>query len=50
MKGATLANYCEFKEFIKDKDGKIIGARLKDRITNKEFKVLSKVIVNCTGI
>jgi len=28
MKGATLANYCEFKDFIKDKDGKIIGARL----------------------
>jgi len=39
MKGATLANYCEFQEFIKDKNGKIIGARVKDRMTDKEFKV-----------
>jgi hypothetical protein len=37
MKGATLANYCEFIDYLKNEDGKIIGAKLKDRLTNKEF-------------
>lgn len=50
MKGATLANYCEFLDFVKDDNGKIIGAKLKDRITNKVFEIKSKVVVNCTGI
>lgn len=37
MKGATLANYCEFIDYLKNEDGKIFGAKLKDRLTNKEF-------------
>ena len=49
MKGATLANYVEFKDFLKE-DGKIVGAKLFDTITKKEFDVRSKVVVNCTGI
>ena len=50
MKGSTLANYVEFKDFVKNKEGKIEGAILVDRLTNKEFKVKAKVVVNCTGI
>lgn len=50
MKGATLANYVEFKDFLKDQDGKIIGAKLKDNLTKKEFNVKAKVLVNCAGI
>ena len=50
MKGSTLANYVEFKDYIKSADGKIEGAVLVDRLANKEFKVKAKVVVNCTGI
>lgn len=50
MKGATVANYVEFVDFIKDKEGKCIGAKLKDRIDNSIFKVKAKAIVNCAGI
>jgi glycerol-3-phosphate dehydrogenase len=50
MKGITLANYVEFKDFIKDESGQIIGAKLFDSLQNEEIEVNSKVIVNCTGI
>jgi glycerol-3-phosphate dehydrogenase len=50
QKGATLANYVEFRDFLKDETGKIIGGVLYDKLGKKEFKVKSKVVVNCTGI
>jgi glycerol-3-phosphate dehydrogenase len=50
MKGTTLGNYVEFNDFIKNEDGKITGAKVKDSISNKEFNIKSKVVVNCTGI
>lgn len=50
MKGATLANYVELKDFIKDGNGQICGAKLFDTIKKKEFEVKCKSVVNCTGI
>ena len=50
MNGSSLANYTEFIGFIKDKDGKIRGARVRDNIKNEEFDVHAKQVVNCTGI
>ena len=50
MKGATLANYIEFRDFVKDDAGKIIGEKLWVTNENKEIIVNSKVVVNCTGI
>jgi glycerol-3-phosphate dehydrogenase len=50
MKGATLANYVELTDFIKGANGKIEGAVLFDKIKKKEYRVKSKVVVNCTGI
>jgi len=50
MKGASLANYVEFKDFLKNENGKICGAVLFDRLAQKEFKVKSKIVVNCAGI
>jgi glycerol-3-phosphate dehydrogenase len=50
FKGATLANYVECKQLLKDENGKIIGAKLHDKVGGKEFDVKSKVVVNCTGI
>jgi glycerol-3-phosphate dehydrogenase len=50
MKGATLANYVEFSDFIKNPEGKIEGAVLIDRLTKKQFTVKSKVVVNAAGV
>lgn len=50
MKGANLANYVECQELIKGVDGKIEGAVLYDKINKKQFKVKSKVVVNCAGV
>ena len=50
MKGATLANYVELKELLKNKEtGRIQGVKVKDTLSNKEFEVKGKVVVNCTG-
>ena len=49
--GSTIANYCEFIDFIKNPEtGKIEGAIVLDKLKNKQFKVKSKVVVNCAGI
>ena len=50
MKGSTLANYVEFKDYVKDEEGKIKGAVLYDTLSKKEFSVKCKVIVNCAGV
>ena len=50
MKGANIANYVSFDEFIKDQQGKIIGAKVKDELNGKEFEIKSKAVVNCTGV
>lgn len=50
MKGANLANYTEFLDFSKDAEGKIVGAKLKDGISGKEFTVKAKCVVNCAGV
>lgn len=50
MKGATLANYVEFVDFVKDQSGTITGAVLFDKLKQKQFTVNSKVVVNCAGI
>lgn len=50
MKGTVLANYVECIGLLKDSSGKIIGAKLKDKIENKEFTVKANAVVNCAGI
>lgn len=50
MRGATLANYVECRDLIKNTEGQIEGAVLFDTLKKKEFKVKAKVVVNCTGI
>lgn len=49
MKGTSLVNYMEFKEFLK-KDGKIVGAKIVDKLNGKELIVHAKCVVNCTGV
>ncbi|XP_076089288.1 glycerol-3-phosphate dehydrogenase, mitochondrial-like isoform X1 [Mytilus galloprovincialis] len=51
--GGSVANYIEVLELHKSKDenGKevVSGARVKDRITDKEFNIKAKCIINATG-
>lgn len=41
--GATVANYCGVTQLHKNADGKLIGAKLKDELTGREFNVRAKV-------
>jgi hypothetical protein len=41
--GAIVANYCEVMKLIKDPNGKINGARVKNNITGEEWNIRSKV-------
>mmetsp|Transcript_40454 Transcript_40454/g.101814 ORF Transcript_40454/g.101814 Transcript_40454/m.101814 type:complete len:639 (+) Transcript_40454:203-2119(+) len=48
--GAALTNYTEVLELSKDADtGKVNGAIVLDRISNKKLKIRAKVVVNATG-
>ena len=52
MKGATLANYVEMKDFIKDTNGTITGVTCVDKMDRDgaTFPVKAKVVVNCAGV
>lgn len=53
--GATCVNHVEVTSLIKDANGKLAGARVKDRVeekdghTAKEFIIRAKGVVNATG-
>ncbi|KAF5836629.1 mitochondrial glycerol-3-phosphate dehydrogenase [Dunaliella salina] len=47
--GATVMNYTECKQLIKDDKGKVIGARCRDRATGAETDVYARVLINATG-
>ena len=41
--GAVAANHCEVTSLIKDSEGKIKGARMRDVLTGREWETKSKV-------
>jgi len=47
--GATVANYLNCEQFLKDDKGTIKGARVKDMETGEEFNIRAKAVVNATG-
>lgn len=48
--GATVLNYMEVKQLIKDKEtGKVQGALVTNRETGEQYTVKAKVTVNATG-
>lgn len=47
--GATVLNYMEVKQLIKDKDDKITGVLAVDTETNKEYTIKATATVNATG-
>jgi glycerol-3-phosphate dehydrogenase len=49
IRGADALNYCKVVDYLK-RDGKIYGVKCRDMEDDEEFQVLSKVVVNATGI
>ncbi len=47
--GAAVANYVSFESFEKDEMGKLLGAFVKDEISEEVFKIKAKLFINCTG-
>jgi glycerol-3-phosphate dehydrogenase len=53
--GATVVNHMEVTGLLKDENGKLCGATVKDRIPERDgkkadsFNVKAKCIINCTG-
>lgn len=47
--GAAVANHVRVTKLIKDKEGKIKGATVKDEFTGKEWDIKAKSVVNATG-
>lgn len=46
--GADAANYVEMVDFLKD-ESRVIGAKVKDVLTNEPFDIRAKLVVNCAG-
>lgn len=47
--GATVCNYVQVQHLLKDADGKVRGAHVKDTITGDEWDVTAHSVVNATG-
>ena len=47
--GATVANHTRVTGLLKDNEGKLCGAKMKDNITGQEWETKAKVIINATG-
>jgi len=49
-RGAEIANYTRVAGFIKNEDGKIAGARLRDELTGGEIECRARIVINATGV
>ena len=47
--GANIVNYCEVTQFVKDKDGVVVGAIIQDNINGDVFPIKSKSVLLCGG-
>lgn len=48
-KGAVLSNYTKAIGFVYSEQHQIIGAKVKDEVTGKEFSIKAKKVVNAAG-
>lgn len=48
--GATVLNYCQVEDLLKNESGSISGVLAKDMESNKTYKLDAKVVVNATGV
>src|SRR5262245_42988848 len=49
-RGAEIANYTRVAGFIKNGNGKIEGARLRDELTGSEIECRARIVINATGV
>lgn len=49
LAGATMVNHAQVVRLLKDGEGKVVGAAVKDTLTGKEHEVHAKVVINATG-
>ena len=47
--GACIVTYALVSELLNDKDGRIRGARVEDRIAGRSAEVRARVVINATG-
>ncbi|CAG8577279.1 8650_t:CDS:2 [Diversispora eburnea] len=48
-RGAVVANHVEVLNLLKDDQGKLKGAHVRDNLTGEEWDIMAKVIINATG-
>ncbi|CAA0814441.1 Glycerol-3-phosphate dehydrogenase SDP6-mitochondrial [Striga hermonthica] len=50
LAGAAVLNHAEVISFLRDEDtGRIVGARIRNHLSGKEFDTYAKVVVNAAG-
>ncbi|CAJ0946480.1 unnamed protein product, partial [Mesorhabditis belari] len=47
--GARCANHTKVERLLKDENGKVIGARVRDQVKGDEYDIKAKAVVNATG-
>lgn len=47
--GATIANHVSVTSLVKNQEGKLVGAKMKDHISGEEWTTKAKSVVNATG-
>ncbi len=47
--GAQLANYCEALGLLRAADGRVVGARLRDAETGRDFEARAALVLDCAG-
>lgn len=48
--GATLLNYCPATALLRDAEGYVNGARVRDEESGEEFELPTRMVVNATGV
>ncbi len=48
--GAAIANYARVESFLRNTDGKITGARLRDELNDEQIQLRAQVTINATGV
>jgi glycerol-3-phosphate dehydrogenase len=47
--GGVAANHAEVVEFLRNDEGRLVGARVRDEITARTFEIRAHVVVNAAG-
>ncbi|SEI67523.1 homodimeric glycerol 3-phosphate dehydrogenase (quinone) [Bhargavaea ginsengi] len=48
-KGALCLNHCKAEAFIYDREGKVVGAHVRDKLDNSRFRAEAEHVVNAAG-